>query len=721
MTPAGRAEAAKAAAVDVGNALAGCLRVAAFYDPDHPVARQRRNELEVLVQAWHAALGTDGVVAAAGETLLLSGLEEGLANDSARAFCTALVQKSVFALRLRAPTTAKDLADLFGLLGEADSRIRAAGGVARMYLERGPRAVDVMEMDLDKLLSGVPIDRSNLDPLASKALSEILALKSRLNRRGSAVALTLERVTTPLSLGSVLDELIDGAAPGVAVGPPKTLRGAKGPLHGLNADELAEIGGDAFEKVAGQQGSSPEVLAEAARALSAALVRLSPEARFKLLHKIAGGANEKSAEAVGREVTNPVLLQAVVQVVMGGERDSKLAHAVGNLLERMRPIERDRHKFISELDEAARVSGRPLEGMFLQELNESAQKTSFGSLDLPIRETRAALVEVARLRRRGTQPEIILKTFASLREEDRLERTARLVCHLMGEERVVVAATLTTVRGLLATPPTDPTMAETGGAVISALWWRAIRDGPASPAATHLTEVARSPTGADWFIALMAELRGQRGPDLAALLVDLLRIVSSVHQSESFRRRLVDALHALDLGVLRQIERRVADLPLTAAQAIILRAGKDSSASALILAQLALKAHSVDVKEGALRALAPVVDDGVIAFLRRAAGADSDADSQQLLLLTKDDAAGLFRLQRTAIEALGACKSGLAVPALDELLNRTRLVGGGELDRLRPFVGRALGINGTREARACLDNGRRSKSKPVRLACGGTT
>lgn len=695
------------------------MRVIAFYDPEHPVARQRRAQLEVLVQAWHAALGGDGIVAAADDKLLLTGLADGLSNESTKTFCAALIQKSVVGLRLRAPTVGKDIVELFALIGESDRRIRVAGGVTKMYLERGARSIDVFEMDLDALLSGAPIDRGALDPLVARALTDVLALKARANRRGAAVAMTLERVSTPLSLGSLLDELIDGAAPGVAADAPKVGRSPSSALAGLSADELADIGGDAFERCTRDQ-HTPEALAEAAKTLSAALVRLAPEARFRLLAKVAGGGADGAA-AVGKEVNNPLLMSAVMQVVMGGERDSKLATAIGGLLERMRPLERDRQKFLEELNAGAKAAGRPLENLFVQELNEMSQQKTFGALELPLRETRAALVEVARLRQRGSQPDVVLKTFSSLREEDRLERTTRLLCTLLEEERVIVPATLTTVRSILATPPTDPTMAETGGAVISALWWRAMRDGPNSPAAQHLAEVARSPSGADWCIALLIELRGQRGPDLAALLVELLRMVASVHQTESFRRRLIDALHALDLGVVRALERRVADLPTPAAQAVILRAAKDNAASALSLAQQALRASSIDVKEGVLRALALVADEHVILFLRRCAGAESDSDSVQVLSAQKENADGLFRLQRTAVEALGATKASAAVPALEELLLRTRLVGGAELDRMRPFVGRALGINASREARLALENGRRHKSKPVRLACGATT
>jgi hypothetical protein len=73
------------------------------------------------------------------------------------------------------------------------------------------------------------------------------------------------------------------------------------------------------------------------------------------------------------------------------------------------------------------------------------------------------------------------------------------------------------------------------------------------------------------------------------------------------------------------------------------------------------------------------------------------------------------------VETLGATKAVGAVPILNELLTRSKLVGGGDFDRLRGVAARALGVNNTREARAALDEGKRSKNRAVRLASGGTT
>jgi hypothetical protein len=731
MDEAALKQALKESAQDVAAAFAACQRGALYYEMEHPVVQQQRRDLEAAVRVWQVNAGIDTLFTAAGEVLLLTGHDEGVANDAARNLCRAMISKSVVGFKLKATCTARDLDELIFCLAESDRRLRAAGGVTKLLAERGARGIEVFEMDLDKLLNEASVDPTGLDPLVAKALTEVLALKARDNRRGQAVSLTLEKVDSPETLGSLLDELIDGAAPGVADEQAKDQKGkgkdGKGKdttstLAGVNAEELAELCSEAYGKVTAKT-QDPEVMAEAAKVLSGALVRLSPMARFKLLQKIAGADKDgAAAEAVGREVPNPMLLSALAQVVMGGERDSKLANAIGGLLERMRPIERERQKILDELDEVARKNGRPLDGLFMQELNEISQKKTFGSLDLPFRETKETLLHSARVRQttRG-QPEIVNRTFSSMRPENKVQRTARLLCGMLEQERTVVPATLASVRGVLTMSATDPVLQGAGGAIILALWNRALRDGPNSPAAKQLSDLATSQNGADWCIALLLQLRTLRGVDTAMLLCDFVKSVLAVHQGESFRRRLVEALHSLDRAVLRVLERRIAEFSPAGVSSLIVRAGRDSANNALGLAQQALRGSNIEVKEAALRSLAPFPDEAVIAFLKRASGAEGDGPSTQALGALKETPQNFFRLQRTAVETLGATRSPAAVPILAELLTRVRLVGGGDWDRMRGIAARALGVNNTREARLVLDEGKRHKQKVVRVACGATS
>ncbi|HEY4223396.1 MAG TPA: hypothetical protein VGO62_18690 [Myxococcota bacterium] len=717
-------EALRRSASDAAAALASASRGAAFYAADHPVAQQQRRELYDAVKVWQANAGGEVALAAAGETLLLTGLDTGVSNDAARGVCNSLIAKSVVGVRINTAITLKELGSFAAALGENERRVRAAGGLKKLLAERSVKNVDVTELNLDELLQGSAIDPAGLPPLIAKALTEVLALKARADRRGSAVALTLDKVDSPGSLGSLLDDLIDGAAPGVANPNEPTQRkrpitSVDGSLTGMNADELADLCADAYGKVTSQQ-QTPEALTEAANVLSSALVRLSPAARFKLLQKIANTSNSAAAEAVGKQVPNPMLMSALAQVVMGGERDSKLATAIGGLLERMRPLERDRQRLLDELDETARRGGRPLDGLFLQELNEISKKTTFGALDLPFRETKDGLTHAARLRQTvRAQPDIVARTYQSLRPENRVTRTARLLKSMLEQERVVAPATLASVRTLLSLSAADPSLRGAGGDVIHALWLRALRDGPASPAARQLADFATSENGPDWCVALLEQLRSLRGADTAMLLCDFVKSVLAVHQGETFRRQLVDALHALDRSVTRVLERRIAEFSVPGVNTLIVRAGRDSNQAALALAQVALRAPSVDLKEAALRALVPFCEEPAIAFLRRASGLDGEQPSIQALNAQKETPASVFRLQRASVEALGACKSTLAVPALQELLLRTRLVGGADLDRMRSFAARALAQNNTREARAVLDDGKSSRNRAVRLACGG--
>lgn len=723
----GLAAALRASAEDVAAAFASAQRGATYYEADHPVVVQQRRDLEAAIRVWQVNANGDVLLGAAGEVLLLTGLDDGVANDAAKVLCSSMISRSVIGFRLKNPTPAREIGELVAVLAENAKRVRAAGGVARILTERNVRSVIPTEIDLEALLSGAGVDPAGmgLDPLIGRALSETLALKKRDERKGAAVSLTLERVDNPTSLGSLLDELIDGAAPGVAdAADPKANQKKKsttqGPLTGVNADELAELCAEAYGKVA-KQKQTAEQLTEAARVLSGALVRLSPMARFKLLQKIAATDKDGSAaEAVGREVPNPILMSAMAQVVMGGERDSKLATAIGGLLERMRPLERDRQKLIDELDDTARNMGKPLDALFLQELNETSQKTTFGALDLPFRETREGLAREAKLRQttRG-QPEIVTRTFASLRPENRVTRTARLLVGMLDQERNVAPATLASVRTVLTLAATDPALSGANAAMIHALWSRALRDGPTSPAAKQLADLASSPSGAEWCITLLEQLCSLRGVDTGTLLGDFIKAVLAVHEGETFKKRLVDALHALDRGVLRVVERRIGEFTPSGVQTLIVRAGRDSNAAALALAQAAIRSANVDVKEAAVRTLALFPDEQTLGLLKKASGLEGDGASAQALFATKETEANLQRLQRAAVEALGMSKVSAAVPILNDLLTRTKLMGGGDFDRMRSVAARALAVNNTREARAALDDGKRSKNRAVRLACGG--
>ncbi len=198
-----------------------------------------------------------------------------------------------------------------------------------------------------------------------------------------------------------------------------------------------------------------------------------------------------------------------------------------------------------------------------------------------------------------------------------------------------------------------------------------------------------------------------------------MKSVVAIHQGESFRRRLADALHELDRTVLRILERRIAELSPGGIATLIGRAGRDGDAAPLALVNMALRASAHESKEAALRALAQVPSTAVIEFLRKASGLDGDEVATAALSAQKLNPAALFSLKKTAVEALGISHAAAAVPILQEHLTRVRVLGGGEFDKIRPVAARALTINNTIEARQALDAGRRSRHAAVRAACGG--
>jgi hypothetical protein len=702
--------------VKAAGALARCQRGAAFYEAAHPAALQQRQELDAALAAWQQAAAGDVTVAAAADKLLLTGIPSGIADDLSVALCEALLERSVVGIKLRSPASNRDLDTLVACLGESVKRLRAAGGVTAALEREEVSTVVVTEIDLDELAAGTVVDESGFEPLVAEALRAVLVTHSAAHRRGVAVELRLEDVTSPDSLGSLLDELIDGAAPGVAEAPPTAPTESE--LAGATAEELAELSSRAYGKLT-TSGNDPEALAAAATVLSDALDRLTPQARFKLLRRLSESADDKGADALGRAVDNPVLLSAIAQVVMGGTRDSPLATAVGGLLERLRPVEQERQQLIEELDGMAARSGRPLDGIFLEELKEKARREGFASLEVPFRETQDSLLQSAKLRRSTAgQPEIVARTFASLRPEHRFYRSTRLLRAMLQHEVNMAPGTLDSVRALLANSAQDPALADVGGELIEALWDRVILDGPRSPAAEQLFEVMASRTGPDWCIQLLRRLRGRKGADTAMLLSEVLRRIVGVHENDDFVRRLIAALGALDRTVIREVERKIEELPPPGVTVLIARAATDAVSGALSLAQNALRSQDQEVKVAALRALASLADPTVVNFLRRASGLEGRPASTAALFAQRDDPNDLFELQRTAVEALGASRSPLAVPTLRELLTNASTPGVSGPDPMLAWVGRALQINNTPDARAALEHGKRSKIRAVRVACG---
>jgi hypothetical protein len=248
------------------------------------------------------------------------------------------------------------------------------------------------------------------------------------------------------------------------------------------------------------------------------------------------------------------------------------------------------------------------------------------------------------------------------------------------------------------------------------LWDRAILDGPTSAAAGLLRDVVASDTGPDWCIALLRQLGGRPGADLAMLLFDTLKAALAAHPAESFLRRVVDALDEIDPTVMRVLDRKIAELPAAGVYVLLSRTGRQTPSAALSLARVALRETPLPVRQTVLRALAQFPNPAVLDFLSKAAGLQGEPISRITLLLQQAPPAAVAALQAIAIEALGISRSPEAVPFLVALLN---LEGEGVGQNVCKLAARALEINNTTEAHLALASGRRARSRAVRMACGG--
>jgi hypothetical protein len=382
----------------------------------------------------------------------------------------------------------------------------------------------------------------------------------------------------------------------------------------------------------------------------------------------------------------------------------------------LRPLEADRQKFIEELDEHASQRGRPLERLFLQDIGEMSNMSTLGSLSLPFRETRPGLVQAARLRMASQrQPELVVKTFSSLRPENRRERLVRLYCAVLLGRQALGADMLAAIRQMFATSAVDPTVISSSSELIRALWDRAILDGPQSQAAGLLKDVVGSDTGPDWCIALLRQLGHRPGADLAMLLFETLKAAVTAHPGESFLKRVIDALDEIDPTVLRVLDRRITELPPAGVYVLLTRTGRQTPSAALSLGRVALQNTPVAVRQTVLRTLGQFPNPAVLDFLARGAGLHGEPMSRMALQAQQATGDQLAVLQAVSIEALGISRSPEAVPFLVALLN---LFGEGTGSNGCRLAARALEINNTAEAHLALSAGRRSRPRPVRMACG---
>lgn len=698
-----------AAVVGLVRAFTRAIRAMGYYDASHPVfAATRKEAFEALQGLW---VDRDVfTLGGAGRHLVVDEAGSALVDEPSRALATRMFEAQVVALRLHLDITERDLGALMRVLAERPERVRAAGGAQAVMHKWGARGVEILEVDFGALFSGEGTDLGPLvdgDPVAIIALKEVLRFKEGRADDEDALSVRLEGLATPESLGSFLDELLDEAGPAVVQG---------GSGH-LTSDDVADRAVQAYlrqqERLA--KGPDPEqVLARSADALSAALVRLAPEARFALLRRLAGERDEDlerdaAAARLGSRLEDGLIASAVAAALLGQGGDPDAVRAVGDLVRRLRPIQADRQSLLESLDSDMASAGQPIDGILWQHLQARAyQESGLGMLELDAGERGPALARLAQDRLRGSAREAegqdILHTTAAvvvenwtvrtwvavLRAAGRLKEAAlqeveRLIVDLdvqgASDEAVMLLAALArrveledrgaqeAVRRILAS--------ERGTRLSRALLMRPdVPDAVVGELLLAALEEVLEPKAQAWLVARLERL----GPEaLAALAQQELPLASP--RRATF---LVEAAFGVEPGL------------------------------GLRVARAALKVGDVKVKTQVIRSLVEHPSTEVVALLAHVAGWKGDKYTTALLGLSGESTRWAHRLQLAAVGALGLTKSPVAARPLLDLCTRGKLFSDQATEDLQIGAAQALLTNGSPEASRALDEIANHKKRAVR-------
>ncbi|MEW6776447.1 MAG: hypothetical protein AB1405_09150, partial [Bdellovibrionota bacterium] len=536
-----------------------------------------------------------------------------------------------------------------------------------------------------------------------------------------------------------------GSGPATGVGPggtgavnvPTNLKGVRGGpggtmglgiLDALSAEEIADLASEAFlgnqQQMAAQPGSKA-ALVDSAKVLTRTMARLSPEARFALLRRLAGSDEATSAAvsagpAVGnlsQTLPDNLIADALCGALSSPENDPETVEAIGNLLRRLKPIESERQKLLEQVDKNLQQQGRKVDGVIWQEIqSRSLKKNGLGMLELGYRENLDRLIEYAQARiQQKDGPPVVMQALAGLQLNVRTGRTAKLLQEILAEERSVNPALLAAARELL--DSIEDSSADPSGVVsqfLGGLLRQAQGMDPSAPLPQMLKQMLSGQKGAQRTLWL-AKTGTAKGLLLAEAILEALEMPLST----DLKRELLATLATVDAETFKALRTKLPDASPMRVYYIVQMAVRSNPLTGIPMLKLALRNRNLKAKEACLRAAGEYAHRDTVALLGSVAGAMGDEEAKKLVYVeegsTGDEA--LRQLQRVAIEILGQMRSPLAVPALDSLLNRPGGFGSRNADAVRPVVAKALAVNATADAKRVLAAGKQSKNRAVREAC----
>ena len=701
-------------------AFTRAIRAMGYYDASHPVFEQTKNEaFSALSEAWQ--MRTIVTLGSAGRHLVID--EEGttLQDEPSSALARRMFDSSIVAIRLHDVARASDLGELMKVLAESSEKVRQAGGVtALLELER-VQGIDVIEVDFASLFAGNDADLSPLvgdDPVAELALKGVLRFKDEgQDERSEALSVSLEKLSTPESLGDFLDGLLEETESSARTGGETGTAPEWGHITG---DDFADYATRAYltnqEKLAAENKDS--ALAESATILSNALVRLSPDARFALLRRLAGGdtvesaGHEQAIRKLGEQMSDNQVVDAIASALVDKSSDSDTVRAIGNLLRRLRPVEQERKRLMDQIDEQMFAASKPIDGVLWQQLQSQAlEERALGLLEMSMEKVKPQLIRAAQTRMRGRVPPVVgqdaLFAFDDLSVARRATRAFSDVVAAPGRVGPGALKSVGTMIAQLHKQGDE----EACLTLLAAMIRRA--DSDRSPALLKIVHaLLRGERGARWSMLLLARADAE-GSMVGDLILNALEAPGDREQQEALLARLA----GFEPSALLRMGEQLADASPIRVHHLLRAALRFNPRVGLKIARVALKNPNLKAKEVALKALVDAPNNDSIALLAQAAGWKGEKQTVGLLNLKNDDGAHTHKLQMVAIGALGLSHAAAAVAPLVDLLAHQKLFESKDSEEIRLGAAQALLTNGTEEATAALEAHAKHKKKAIREVC----
>jgi hypothetical protein len=692
-------------------AITRAIRAMGYYDSDHPVFEQAKREAFAAVGRARRSLVTLG---SGGRQLVVD--EDGgvLADASAADLAARMFNLSVVAIRIHERATADELGVLTKIFAEGPEQVRAHGGAKARLDAEGVRGIEVVEVDFAALFSGQNAELGPLvggDSIAELALKAILRFKDDDDQKSDALAVSLDRLSTPESLGDFLDGLLDRAEPGV-------VSEAKEEWGALSSDDLADHAARAFLANQQQLSGQTQALAESARVLSEALVRLAPDARFALLRKLAGKdasdstQEEQAVARLGEHVRDGQVVEAIASALMDRSSDSDTVRAIGNLIRRVRPVEAERRRLLAQVDDDMSSRKKPIDGVLWQQIQAQALgDRALGLLEINLAKNKSELARAVSQRRRGKVRAVpgqdVLHTFDHLAL---LHRAARALGRVIDEAARLNAGLVSAAEEMVARlveHDDEESVLDLLGALVRRM--DRDRDGVLEAAVKKLLVGER---GAIWSAKLLSRGRGD-GRMMGELILNALEGAGD----REYQNTLLDRLAEFDHASLLELGEQAASSDPIRASHLVRAALRADSKVGVKIAKIALKNESYKAKELALKALIESPSVESLSVLAQVAGWKGEKYALAILGLKNAEGLRVHKLQLAAVGALGMSHSPAAAKPLFELLTQKRLFENKEVEEIRLAAAQALLTNGTAEGRRALEEGAKHKKPAVRDVC----